>query len=43
MELLEASLRTTYFQVNDKFFSKKMAWQWVAPCPWCLVTSYGAF
>jgi hypothetical protein len=25
MELLEVYLRTTYFQVNDKFFQQKMA------------------
>jgi hypothetical protein len=26
MELLEVCLRTTYFQVDEKFFQQKMAW-----------------
>jgi hypothetical protein len=28
MELLEICMKTTYFQFEDKFTSKKMAWQW---------------
>jgi hypothetical protein len=30
MELLEVCLRTTYFQVDDKFLQQKDAWLWVA-------------
>jgi hypothetical protein len=31
MELLEVCLRSIYFQVEDKFSNKKMAWLWETP------------
>jgi hypothetical protein len=33
MEILEVCMRTTYFQVDDKFYKRK-GWPWEAPCVW---------